>query len=80
MSFTTQEKAHCVIWYANEKSQAVVQRKFRAHFMKHGNGKKVVPNKCCIKLWYTKFMNNGDVKRKKRKNTVCLLLGCKRHF
>ena len=78
MSFTIEEKAHCVVWYAAVKSQKVTQRKFRAHFFQHGNGKKIFPNKVSIKLWYSKFMNFGDINRKKERTPG--LLNCFFHW
>ena len=61
MVFSAQEKAHCVVWYAVYKSVVLVQRQFRAHFLKHGNGKASVPNKNNIKAWHDQFLASGDV-------------------
>ncbi len=68
MSFTVQQMAQCVIWYAAEKSPTVVQRKFRAEFLHHCNGRMRVPDRKSIKEWYAKFLQSGSVSRKKRNN------------
>jgi hypothetical protein len=68
MVFTIEEKTCCVVWFATSKSVTGVQRQFRAHFHKHGNGKASVPGKNQIKAWHDKFMTRGDIHRNKRTN------------
>jgi transposase len=65
MDFTPNQKALCVLWYAQTSSQVSVQRQYRAHY---GRLTKT-PSRQNIINWYKKFLNGGSVHRKKRTNT-----------
>jgi hypothetical protein len=65
MGFSAQEKVLCVIRYAESGSFVSVQRKFRLHFNFKGRQKANVPSNSRIKDWNEKFLDDGDIKRKK---------------
>lgn len=56
---TPQEKAQCVSWFIETKSDTQVQRNFRT---KYG---KVPPARSSIREWHKKFMDTGSVLHKK---------------
>ena len=55
---TPQEKAQCVSWFIETKSDTQVQRNFRT---KYG---KVPPARSSIREWHKKFMDTGSVLHK----------------
>ena len=54
---TPQERAKCVVWYAETKSPIAVQRNFRRDFQRDP------PDVQTIKAWYDKFLATGSVNR-----------------
>ncbi|KAG8261353.1 hypothetical protein J6590_074595, partial [Homalodisca vitripennis] len=54
-----QEKAQCVEWYIETKSDIVVQRRFRTRYGRHP------PSRNSIRAWYDKFMLTGSIKHSK---------------
>lgn len=54
---TAQERAQCVIWYAETKSPITVQRKFQRTYQR------APPDVKTIKAWFDKFLATGSVNR-----------------
>ena len=52
---TTQEKAQCVSWFIETKSDVQTQRNYRS---KYGRDP---PSRPSIRLWHKKFMETGTV-------------------
>ena len=52
---TPQEKAQCVSWFIETKSDVQTQRNYRS---KHGRDP---PSRPSIRLWHKKFMETGTV-------------------
>jgi transposase-like protein len=50
-----QEKAQCVLWYAESKSVVTVQRKFRRVYRKYA------PTDKSIRKWFQQFQETGSV-------------------
>jgi hypothetical protein len=69
MDFTPNQKARCVLWYSQARSQVSVQRHYRAYFGQFAK----TPSRQNIIIWYKKFLNAGSVNRKKRANTKWIL-------
>ena len=62
---TEAEKSRCVLWYHESKSTTKVQREFKL-FYNCFQTKKSVPSHKSIRKWYRAFLENGDMKGKKR--------------
>jgi hypothetical protein len=64
MTFSSQQKAQCVVWLAKEGSPTSVQRKFRRVYGRNAE----LPNRKTIRELYDKFLHSGSVNRKERQN------------
>ena len=54
-----QEKAQCVEWFIETKSDTQVQRRFRTNY------NRTPPSRTTIRAWYKKFKGTGSVEHKK---------------
>jgi transposase len=54
-----QEKAQCVEWFIESKSDTQVQRNFKTNYNKNP------PSRTTIRAWYKKFTETGNVEHKK---------------
>uniref|UniRef100_A0A2L2YSL7 DUF4817 domain-containing protein n=1 Tax=Parasteatoda tepidariorum TaxID=114398 RepID=A0A2L2YSL7_PARTP len=56
--WTPQQKAQCVSWFIETKSDTQVQRNFRTNFQRDP------PSRPSIRAWHTSFMSTGSVLHK----------------
>ena len=52
---TPQEKAQCVSWFIETKSDVQTQRRYRTKYRKN------LPSRSSIRRWHKKFMETGSV-------------------
>ena len=58
---TTQQKAKCVCWFEELKSETMVQRRYRQEF---GDGAhEYCPSRMSINRWHEKFFETGSILR-----------------